>query len=179
MNPRTVCDREYREAVSESLRPVALLRRGVLLLVGLAVAGVLLSGCAGTSSRAQAYGGVGADAVSTAVAVAGFGAVEANPLGWWLWPFTAGLIEHAETLPDDERVRVHHAISASRWGVAVHNICSPFGGLFCVIPGAVVSGVLWAGGAAERAFFDACMVHKVVVGNPALLCSYSEAGHAL
>ena len=133
----------------------------LLLLIAVS----LLSGCA-----SNPYLAVGADGVSTYAALAR-GGLEMNPAGWLTIPIRIGLLEHAKTLPEHERIQVEHSTDAAGWGAAVNNL------LVFVTPAAPVIGIavgvyLWNRGAPEREFYEHCARHKLVVNNPNLRCVF-------
>ena len=124
--------------------------------------------CGTSQAQTQAYSGIAADGVSTAIGLAR-GAVELNPLGWATIPLRIGMVEYAKTLPREQGQPIIDATAAIGWGAALSNIVAPGVGL-------MVGLILWQQGSEERAFLDACARHKRVLPSAANLpCVWKTA----
>ena len=108
-----------------------------------------LSGCA-------QYGGVAADAATTAVGLHR-GATELNPIGWWGVPLRIAIIGNSDR-------PVGMAVDAFSWGAAISNLSNP-------VLGIAAAAWQWSIGAEERAFLNACNATKT----PEQTCVYRGA----
>ena len=80
-----------------------------------------------------------------------------NPLGWAVVPLSIGLVEHAQTLPDHERIPLVQSVAAVKWGAAASNFLMLAGaGPAGLVVGLAVAGVLWQQGSGEREYAAWC-----------------------
>ena len=107
---------------------------------------LLLTGC---STLDQAEVGQTMDVATTAVGIAEFGMVEANPMGYVALPLKVLVNEQAELLVQEECNNVKRALSTAGWGAASANITTIAAGAFTV--GSVAVGIL-AGTAAYKLY---------------------------
>lgn len=130
---------------------------GAAALITLAVASNAQAGEVG------AYGGIAADAVSTGLALAAPGIVEANPLGWVTIPIRLAMMQYAKSLPREEGQPVMDTVSAGGWGAAMNNLAVLAGaGAAAPVLGIVVGYAVWKSGEKERDFWTTCAVNKLV-----------------
>lgn len=134
-------------------------------LAALALA-ILAAGCSVTKEPG-AYGAIAADTLSTKAALAA-GGVEVNPLGWATLPLSIGLVEHAKTLPPEERVPLVHSVSAVKWGAAAANLAGMAFGPAGLFVGIAIGGLIWDHGAPEREYWAICAQWRA--DNPAHRC---------
>jgi hypothetical protein len=118
------------------------------------------------------YDALAADAATTAGALAA-GGVELNPLGWWTVPIRLGILESAKSLPDQDRVMVHHGMNATGYGAAANNLLVFMGSAGAPVFGLMVGLGIWAGGRDEREFFQICARERVYWGNPSMTCAFT------
>lgn len=114
----------------------------------------LISGCS-VMHEPGAYSAIGADTASTAIGLSA-GAAELNPLGIATLPLSIAIVEHAETLPANERLPIVHGISAVKWGAATSNVVGLAFGPVGYIFGGAVGLVLWNQGSGEREYANVC-----------------------
>jgi hypothetical protein len=119
----------------------------------------------------EAYGGLAADAISTAVGLSLPGVVEMNPLGWAALPLRILAIEHAKTLPREQAQPILDGTKAAGWGAAANNLLVLAGaGPAAPLVGLAVGIAIWKSGEDERNFWQACAVHRA--DNPNLKCEF-------
>ena len=118
--------------------------------------------CATAQAQPAAYGGIAADAATTAHALAQ-GAAEANPLGWATVPLRLGVVAYASTLTPEQGVPVVRAVTQVSYGAAVANLVN--------LPvGMTVTLILWLKDKPERDFYAMCARIKA----PEQRCVYKE-----
>lgn len=139
---------------------------GAAALVSLAVATNAQAG------EVEAYGGIAADAASTALALSAPGIVEMNPLGWATVPLRIMAVEYAKSLPEEEGKPMMQTITAAGWGAAANNLLVLAGASSVAAPivGIAVGYALWKQGEPEREFWAICAAQKK--DNPQLKCNY-------
>ena len=119
----------------------------------------------------DAYGGLAADAISTAVGLTVPGIVELNPLAAISLPLRIMAIEHAKTLPREQAQPILDSTQAAGWGAAANNLLVLAGaGTIAPVVGLAVGYAIWKSGEDERNFWQACAVHRA--DNPNIKCEF-------
>jgi hypothetical protein len=137
----------------------------------MASAVLVFSACAAQAGDLDAYGGIAADAATTAAALALPGIAEANPLGWVTVPLRIVMVEHAKTLPREQGQPLLDATQASGWGAAANNILAAMGaGGAAPLVGLAIGYAIWKSGEKEREFWRLCGVHRSMA--PAMRCTF-------
>lgn len=140
-----------------------------------AAAILFAAGAAFADARADAIGGVTADAATTAVALSVPGAIEVNPLGFATVPIRLALIEQAKHMPAQDGIVVIHSVSAASWGAAAGNLLVFVGAGPAALPvGLGVMLAVWTRGEEERAFYHECAIHELLAGH-AMTCTYTPS----
>lgn len=139
---------------------------GAAALVSLAFASSANAG------EVDAYGGIAADAASTALALSAPGIVEMNPLGWATVPLRILAVQYAKSLPEEEGKPMMQGINAAGWGAAANNLLVLAGASSVAAPiiGIAVGYALWKKGEPEREFWAICAAQKK--SNPQLKCTF-------
>lgn len=141
------------------------------LLTALAAAAFAAGAHAQQADGKDAYGGVAADVVSTAVGLSVPGIVELNPLAAISLPLRIMAIEHAKTLPREQAQPILDKTEAAGWGAAANNLLVLAGaGSIAPVIGLAVGYAIWKSGEDERNFWQACAVHRA--DNPNIKCEF-------